>query len=305
MVPHRRSQTEGIEQMAVFSPDALAGKVAVVTGAARGIGRGAAIALADAGADVVGIDICAVASPIDTFAPATKADLDDTGEQVTRAGAKWLGIVADQRDIGGLRAAAAQIENAWGGIDILFANGGIQAFKPLLEMADADWHDQIDNNLNGTANAIRAFAPALVKRGGGRIIVTSSTQGEHGTLNGSSYSASKWGILGLMKSAALELGRYGITVNALVPGLIDTALTRHEDRYAQTIEAGGKRPSGVEAEDEATAAQSLAAKLPFGIPWLEPESVAPAVVFLASDAAAMVSGATLSVTGGDSANLSV
>jgi NAD(P)-dependent dehydrogenase (short-subunit alcohol dehydrogenase family) len=127
MVPHRRSQTEGIEQMAVFSPDALAGKVAVVTGAARGIGRGAAIALAYAGADVVGIDICAVASPIDTFAPATKADLDDTGEQVTRAGAKWLGIVADQRDIGGLRAAAAQIENGWGGIDILFANGGIQA----------------------------------------------------------------------------------------------------------------------------------------------------------------------------------
>ena len=289
--------------MTIFLPTTLSGKVAVVTGAARGIGRCAAVALARAGADVVGIDLCAAASPIDTFPPATRADLDRTGEIVSATGRRWMAMAEDQRDIAALRAAAARIREAWGGVDILFANAGIQAFKPLLEMADADWHDQIDNNLNGTANTLRAFAPLMVTRGGGRIIVTSSTQGQHGTLNGASYSASKWGILGLMKSAALEFGRYGITVNAVVPGLVDTALTRHEDRYAQVIEVGGKQPSGDEARDEATAARALAAKLPAGVAWLEPDAIAPAVVFLASDAAAMISGTSLAVTGGDSANV--
>jgi len=114
----------------------------------------------------------------------------------------WTGIVADQRDIGALRDARDTILEQFGRIDILFANAGIQAFVPLLEMEDADWHDTIDVNLTGTANALRAFAPALVS-GGGSIIVTSSTQGQHGTLDGSAYSASKWGIIGLMKSAAL------------------------------------------------------------------------------------------------------
>lgn len=99
-------------------------------------------------------------------------------------------------------------------------------------MSDQLWHDQIDINLSGTANALRAAAPLLVPARRGRIVVTSSTQGQHGTLDGSAYSASKWGPIGLMKSAALELGRYGITVNAVIPGLIDMALTRHEDRYA-------------------------------------------------------------------------
>ncbi len=289
--------------MPLFAADALAGKVAVVTGAARGIGRCAAIALAEAGADVAGIDIAAVASPIDTFPAATLADLHQTGALVERTGRRWRSIQLDQRDIGAIRRAIPDIVATFGGVDILFANAGIQAFKPLLEMNDADWHDQIDNNLNGTANMVRAFAPLMVERGGGRIIVTSSTQGQHGTLNGASYSASKWGILGLMKSAALELGKHNITVNAVIPGLVDTASTRHEDRYAQAIEAGGKQPSGDETKDEATAATALAAKLPLGVPWLEPATIAPAIVFLASDAAAVISGTSFAVTGGDSANL--
>src|SRR6202161_2513492 len=111
-------------------------------------------------------------------------------------------------------------------------------------MGDRDWHDQVEVNLNGTANVLRVFAPLLVKRGGGRIIITSSTQGEHGTKFGAAYSASKWGLIGLMKSAALELGSHGITVNAVIPGLIDTSLTRHEDRYAQAISAAGQQPGG-------------------------------------------------------------
>lgn len=115
--------------------------------------------------------------------------------------------------------AATHIEREFGRIDILFANAGIQAFKPILAMEDADWHDQIDVNLTGTANAIRAFGPAMVRRGSGRIILTSSTQGQHGTKSGAAYSASKWGVIGLMKSAAMDLGEHGITVNALIPVL--------------------------------------------------------------------------------------
>ena len=138
---------------------------------------------------MAGIDLCATASPINTFQPATDADLRETGSLVEQTGCRWLGIVADRRNIASLRAASEQIIPAWAGIDILFANAGSQAFKPFLEMEDADWYDQIGNNLNGTANAMRAFAPALVARGGGRIIVTSSTQGQHGTKWGASYSA--------------------------------------------------------------------------------------------------------------------
>lgn len=286
----------------VFSNDALKGKVAVVTGAARGIGRAAAVALAEAGADVVGIDIAGTVSPTLEVVPATPADLKETGRLVENAGSRWLAIKLDQRDINALRKAAEQIKKEFGGLDILFANAGIQAFKPLLEMEDADWHDQIDVNLNGTANALRVFAPLLVERGGGRIIVTSSTQGRHGTKFGASYSASKWGIIGLMKSAALELGLHKITVNAVIPGLIDTPLTRHEQRYAQALETGGEKPTGDEKKDEAAAKKALKKKTPLGVPWIEPEAIAPAVVFLASDAAAMVSGATFDVTGGDSAN---
>ena len=280
----------------------LEGKLAVITGAARGIGRATAVAFARSGAQIVGIDICDTVDPRSGVTPATQEDLDATGRLVQSTGRSWRKFVLDQRDLSALRAAAATIALEYGGIDILFANAGIQAFRPLLEMEDPDWHIQIDVNLTGTANAIRAFAPAMVKRGVGRIIVTSSTQGRHGTLNGAAYSASKWGIIGLMKSAALELGRHGITVNALIPGLIDTPLTRHEERYAQALQVAGKAPTGNVKEDEENAKKGLEAKSPAGVPWISPEDIAPVVVFLASDAAHMVSGATYDVTGGDSAN---
>ena len=296
---------KGNEQMTrqdATSSETLKGRVAVVTGAARGIGRAAVFALARSGANVAGIDICGVVDPRSGVTPATQADLDETGRLVQAAGGKWQGLVVDQRDLAKLRATAKEIEQTFGGIDILFANAGIQSFWPILEMEDADWHTTIDVNLTGTANAIRAFAPAMVRRGSGRIIVTTSTQGRHGTLYASAYSASKWGIIGLMKSTALELGKHKITVNALVPGLIDTPLTRHEERYAQALEVAGRTATGNVQKDEEEAKKVLQAHSPLGVPWIDPSDLAPVVVFLASDAARMVSGATFDVTAGDSAN---
>lgn len=282
----------------------LHGKIAVVTGAARGIGRASALALARAGADVVGIDICAPVCKAFGVKPSTPADLEQTGKLVQGEGSRWLSIVLDQRNANDVRDAAKKAIQTFGGVDILFANAGVQGFKPLLEMNDDEWNTHIDVNLTGTANTLRAFAPLIVKRGGGRIILTSSTQGQHGTKYGSAYSASKWGIIGLMKSASLELGQYGITVNAVVPGLIDTPLTRHEERYAQVIEDASRKPTGTSA-DENEAKKILTARTPLGIPWIEPEDIANVVVFLASDAARMISGATIDVTAGDSGHNAV
>jgi len=169
----------------------LRAKVAVVTGAARGIGRATAVAFAREGADLVGIDICARVEPRSGVEPANPGDLKETGRLVEAIGRRWLGVVLDQRDLPALRAAAAETQREFGGIDILFANAGIQSFHSLLEMEDPDWHITIDVNLTGTANAMRAFAPHIVNRGGGRIILTSSTQGRHGTKYGAAYSASK------------------------------------------------------------------------------------------------------------------
>lgn len=278
-------------------------RVAVITGAARGIGRATAAAFARAGYRVAGADIAALASSAMDYEPATPEDLAETGRLVEEAGAEWLPVVFDQRDMAAVRDGFAQVSDRFGGVDVVFANAGVQGFASLLKMSDELWQDQIDINLTGTANVLRVAAPLLIERGGGRIIITSSTQGQHGTLDGSGYSASKWGLIGLMKSAALDLGQYGITVNAVIPGLIDTKLTRHEDRYAQIIRSGGDEPTGDLATDEETAAAAQRKKLPLGVPWVEPEDVAPLVVFLASEEARMVSGTSFAATGGDSANI--
>ena len=229
----------------------LRGKAAIVTGAARGIGRATAVAFAREGADVMGIDIAGPVSSTLEAVPATPEDLAETGRMVEAAGARWREARVDQRDLPALRAAADEAQAAFGRLDILFANAGIQTFKPILDWEDADWQDTIDVNLTGTCNAIRAVAPHLVKNGGGRIIVTSSTQGRHGTKFGAAYSASKWGIIGLMKSAALELGVHKITVNAVIPGLIDTALTRHRQRYAQAVDDFDSKQRAAVLEAEA------------------------------------------------------
>ena len=155
----------------------LQGKAAIATGAARVIGRATAVAFAREGANVTGVDIAGPVSSTLEVAPATPEDLSETGRLVEGAGARWREACLDQRDLPALREAAETARAAFGRLDILFANAGIQTFKPILDWEDADWQDTIDVNLTGTCNAIRAVAPHLVRNGGGRIIVTSSTQG--------------------------------------------------------------------------------------------------------------------------------
>ncbi|MEZ0167096.1 SDR family NAD(P)-dependent oxidoreductase [Microvirga sp. TS319] len=278
----------------------LTGKIGVVTGAARGIGRAIAVELAANGADVAAIDICGFVSPASNAAPATPEDLAETIRQVQATGRRALAIQADIRNIEALREAADRVEAELGQINVVVANAAIQRWKPLLEMDDSDWRDVIDNNLNGTANTIRAFAPKMVTRKSGRIIVLSSMQGKHGTKDASSYSASKWGILGLMKSAAIELGPHGITVNALIPGLVDTPLTHYETRYREAIAETQSNPPEHPTPEQVWNARKV--QVPLKVGWLRPEDVSPAAVFLASDAAAMVTGAEYEVTGGDSAH---
>ncbi len=281
---------------------ALAGRVAVVTGAARGIGRAIAVDLAQAGADVVGIDLCAKILPVQEYAVTTRADLDETARLVAMRGRKFLTVVGDVRDIAFLRATSASVLKQWGRLDIVVANAATQLYKPLLEMDDWEWNDVVANNLNGTANTVRAFAPALVKAGRGRVIVVASMQGKHGSKNMSSYCASKWGIIGLMKSAALELGKSKVTVNALVPGLVDTPLTHNEARWRTLIGEVEATEHPPQHPTQKQAADARAPHIPLKVPWLKPEDVAPAAVFLASDAAAMVTGACYDVTAGDDAN---
>lgn len=278
----------------------LQDKICVVTGAARGIGRAVAVAFAREGAHIVGLDAAGRVSPIQQYAIPTEGDLTETGAQVEALGRRWMARDVDIRDFAALKVLAAEIEQGFGPVDVLACVAGIQAFKPLLEMEDTDWDDQIEINLTGTAKCIRAFAPAMVARRSGRIILTSSTQGRHGMKNGAGYSASKWGLFGLMKSAALEFGEHQVTVNAIVPGLIDTPLTRNDARYTQALqEQKGEVPPG-DLEDNAR--QAMLTKTPLKVAFLPPDDIAPAYVYLASDEARLVSGAEIEVTGGDSAH---
>ena len=282
-------------------PGRLKGKVAVVTGAARGIGRAIAVAFAKEGADVMGLDIAGPASSATAYPAATEDELEETGKMVDAEGRRFISYKADIRDLDALKKAADLVMEKFARLDILVANAGIQAFKPFLEMDDdKHWHDVINVNLHGTANTVWAFAPLLVKNNGGRIIITSSTQGRHGSKNAASYACSKWALYGLVKTLALELGEHQITVNALVPGLIDTPMTHNEKRWEEAIKEDGRKPSDPPTEQEA--AQAQLPHIPLKVPWLKPEELAPMAVFLAGDDAHLVSGGSFDVTAGDSAH---
>ena len=282
------------------NPFRLDGRVAIVTGAARGIGRAIAVGLASAGADIAAIDIAGTVSSASTVEPATEAELNETGELVKKTGRRFIAIKADIRDLPAMQAASERTVNELGKIDILVANAGIQIFAPIAQVSNRAWHDVIEVNLNGTANTVRAVVPHMIERQHGRIIIIASGQGRHGMKNGAAYSASKWALIGFMKSIALELAEHKITVNTIEPGLVDTALTRNTERWNEALKHAGLPPQDHPKEADVISARMKDAVLK--VPWMQPADIAPAAVFLASNAAAWVSGATYDVTAGDSAN---
>ncbi|WP_217278702.1 SDR family NAD(P)-dependent oxidoreductase [Hymenobacter sp. BRD67] len=247
----------------------------------------------------MGIDLAAEVSHTTDYPAATPADLAETQRLVEAEGGRFVPVTLDIRNVEALRAAARQAQEIFGKIDILVANAGIQVFRPLLAMTDDHWHDVIDTNLTGTANTVRAFAPLMAERNQGSIIVTASGQGKKGFRHGSSYAASKWGIIGFMKSAAIDLGQHHITVNALVPGLIATAMTMNDTRLREAYQDYRSDPPEHLTTEEV--AKVRGQRTAMRLPWLAPEDLAPMAVFLASDEARHISGASFDVDAGDSA----
>ena len=269
----------------------LDGRVALITGAARGQGRAHALRLAEEGANIVALDIVA---PIDTtyYPLAEPADLELTAALVEKQGAGVLAIPADVRDQAALDAAVASAVAAFGRLDIVVANAGIAASAPTWELTDRQWADVVDVNLTGVWRTVRSCVPAILAGGrGGAIVLTSSLAGLHGYANIGNYVAAKHGVNGLMRTLANELGPHNIRVNTVCPGLINTDLMMNDHTYA-LFRPELDRPTQADATEVFRTMQLLP------IDWLEPEDVANAVAFLVSDRARAITGVALPVDGG-------
>ena len=195
----------------------LDGKVALVTGAARGLGRAEALAFARAGADVIVTDIDGQVASVDYAMPGIEM-LEETASLVEGHDRRALAVAADVRDQGSLDAAVQRGIAELGRIDICAANAGIFSFAPFWELSDDRWHDMIDINLSGTWKTAKAVAPHMIERGSGSIVVTSSINGLEPGSGYSHYISAKFAVIGLMKCVALELAPHGVRCNAICPG---------------------------------------------------------------------------------------
>lgn len=269
----------------------LQGRVALITGGARGQGRAHAVALAREGADIVLIDVPATVESV-PYPLADQADLEETIAQVQAQGRRALGITADVRDMTALRAAVARTISTLGAVDIVVANAGIVTYHQLSEMDDQTWQDMIDINLTGVANTLRAVLPHMIDRRYGRIIVTSSQAGRRGVPNLAHYSSAKWGLIGLVKTVARETAPLlGITCNAVLPGAVDTPMMRHEEVYKVFV-PGAENPTVEDMEE------GLRRENPMPVTWIEPHDISGAVVHLASEEARYVSGTAIDIAVG-------
>ncbi|OBH44770.1 mycofactocin-coupled SDR family oxidoreductase [Mycobacterium mantenii] len=207
----------------------LQGRVAFITGAARGQGRSHAVRLAREGADIIALDICAPASPSVTYPPAGPEDLDETARLVENEGRKVLTREVDIRDDAALRDLVADGVEQFGRLDIVVANAGVLSWGRIWELTDEQWDTVIGVNLTGTWRTLRATVPAMIEAGnGGSIIVVSSSAGIKATPGNGHYSASKHGLTALTNTLAIELGEYGIRVNSIHPYSVDTPMIEPE-----------------------------------------------------------------------------
>jgi len=255
-------------------PAEFSGRVALVTGAAHGQGRAAALALAREGARIAAID---VVRPLEYpgYAMGSPSELESLAIECGRLGAECLVAPADVRDLAAITAAVERVVGRWGRIDILFNNAGICGYGLAHELSEEAWDAMLDINLKGAWIVARQVIPHMIRQRAGVIINNSSVMGLRGGARLGHYVASKWGLVGLTKSWALELAPHNVRVVSIHPTGVNTPMN---DGLA-ALE--GASPLEI-------AERSAGNLLP--VPWIEPEDVAAAVLFLASDRARFVTG---------------
>ena len=277
--------------MSARSGGRLKDKVAVITGAARGIGRAQAVRFAQEGADIVALDVCA---PVDTVVipHSTPADLDQTASLVSEAGARVHTEIVDVRDLPGVQAATDRGAERFGGVDIVCATAGITSRGPAVELDEHAWRTMIDVNLSGVWHTCRASAPHLIARGAGAMILTNSIAGLRGLVGVAHYTAAKHGVVGLMRSLANELAPHNIRVNCIHPTNVDTPMIQNDAVSSAFRPDLDRPPTRAEFAEAAREMNMLA------VPWIDPLDVANAALFLASDEARYITAITLPVDAG-------
>lgn len=271
----------------------LEGKVAFITGAARGQGRSHSVRLAEEGADIIAVDVCKQISDESQIPPASVEDLAETADLVKGLGRRIVTAEVDVRDYDALRGAVDSGVEQLGRLDIIVANAGIgNGGQTLDRTSETDWDDMIDVNLSGVWKSVKSAVPHMISQGtGGSIILTSSVGGLKPYAHTGHYIAAKHGVIGLMRTFAVELGQHSIRVNAVCPTNVNTPLFMNEGTmrlFRPDLENPGP-------EDLAVAAQFMHV-LPIG--WVEPVDVSNAVLFLASDESRYITGLPVTVDAG-------
>jgi SDR family mycofactocin-dependent oxidoreductase len=268
------------------------GKVALITGAARGQGRSHAIRLAEEGADIIALDCCA---PVETvrYDPATPEDLQETVVQVEKLGQRIVSAQADVRDLGALADAVDEGVRELGRLDIVSANAGICSYGSILDLTPEAWSAVIDVDLTGVWNTCKATTRHLINSRGGSITLTSSAAGLKGFPNMSHYSAAKHGVVGLMRGLANELAEYSIRVNSIHPGCVDTPMLHNKGNWKLFV-PDVPNPTREQFAERASAINALP------VPWLDSIDMSNALLFLASDEARYITGVALPVDAGNS-----
>jgi SDR family mycofactocin-dependent oxidoreductase len=269
----------------------LAGQVAFVTGAARGQGRSHALALAREGASIIAVDACA---PIATvpYPLATKEDLQETADQVAALGVQVIHGVVDIRDLTGLEDFARDAAGTLGRLDVVCANAGISTPSPTLTMTEETWQTTIDINLTGAWKTCRATVPHIIAGGrGGAVIITSSAATTMISGNIAHYTASKHGLIGLMRVLAKELAPHRIRVNTLHPTGVRTPMIFNQPMY-RLFRPDLENPGQEDFESAARSHHAL------GVSSVDPQDVSAAVIYLASSAGRYVTGSTFMLDAG-------